>query len=127
MQYDAPWFTVKSVTAYQILDHIQQEDGDRSTFALLHAQEPTLGYDAVAAWNTTVHNFTQELDVLSRPGGPVDWIVGAFYLNQTSHQFVAEFQGNTAPPTPAQLQVPADIESNPPPNLAYGNDSHAVH
>lgn len=119
MQYDAPWFTVKSVTGYQILDHVQSEDGDRSTFS-------TLGfYDTVAAWNTTVHNFTQELDLVSKPGGKLDWVVGAFYLNQTSHQFVAEFGGSTPPPGSFNT---TGIESAPyPPNLNYGNDSHAVH
>src|SRR6202042_1958776 len=33
-----------------------------------------------------------------------------------------EFEGSTAP-TPADLVVAPNIESSPPPNLAYGNDS----
>ena len=120
MQYDAPWFTVKTVTGYQILNHVQSEDSDRSTYA-------TLGfYDTVAAWNTSVNNFTQELDIVSKPGGKLDWVVGAFYLNQTSHQFVAEF-GGTSPPAPGAFNIPADIKTNPPEGLNYGNDSHAVH
>jgi iron complex outermembrane receptor protein len=121
MQYDAPWFTVKSVTGYQDLDHIQQEDSSRTTFALFPGK-----YDDVAAWNTSVHNFSQELDIVSKPGGKLDWVVGAFYLNQTSHQFVAEFEGTT-PPGPGDLTIKPDIETNRPGNLAYGNDSHATH
>ncbi|HWA63604.1 MAG TPA: TonB-dependent receptor [Caulobacteraceae bacterium] len=123
-QWDLPWFQVRSVTAYQVLDHVQQEDGDRSDFA-------TLGrYDHIAAWNTWVGNFTQEIDLVSHPGGPLDWVVGAFYLNQRSHQFVAEF-GDFAPPP--VLSIPPDVEQGPafaghqPGNLNYGNDSHASH
>lgn len=124
LDYDAPWFEVRSVSAYQDLAHVQREDDTRSTFALLGA------YDDVAAWNTTVQNFTQEVDILSAPGSKLEWIAGAFYLNQTSHQFVAEFAGpfnSGLLPTPANLQIPADVETSPPANLEYGNDSHAVH
>jgi iron complex outermembrane receptor protein len=134
MDWELPWFSIKSVTAYQTLNHVQQEDGDRSTFAILHASDPCiafgtncLGYDHIAAWNTTVHNFSQELDFLSNPGGKLDWIGGLFVLQQTSHQFVAEFGGATNP-TPANVAIPPNIETAPyPHNLNYGNDSHATH
>ena len=117
-QWDLPWFQVRSVTAYQVLDHVQQEDGDRSTFAILGR------YDHIAAWNTWVGNFTQEVDLVSKPGGKFDWVVGGFYLNQRSHQFVVEY-GDFAPPP--VLTIPPDVETHPPANLNYGNDSHAVH
>lgn len=117
-QWDLPWFQVRSVTAYQILDHVQQEDGDRSTYAIIGR------YDHIAAWNTWVGNFTQEIDLVSKPGGKFDWVAGGFYLNQRSHQFVAEYGAFAPPPV---LTIPSDIESNPPLNLSYGNDSHAVH
>jgi iron complex outermembrane receptor protein len=125
LQWDLPFMQVRSVTAYQVLDHVQQEDGDRSTFAILGR------YDHIAAWNTWVGNFTQEIDLLSPQGSKLEWIAGAFFLSQKSHQFVAEFGGTTPPP--AVLTIPADIEQGPafaghqPPNLNYGNDSHAVH
>ncbi|MGA0601492.1 TonB-dependent receptor [Caulobacter sp. KR2-114] len=117
-QWDLPWFQVRSVTAYQVLDHVQQEDGDRSTYAILGR------YDHIAAWNTWVGNFTQEIDLVSKPGGKLDWVVGGFYLNQRSHQFVAEYGAFAPPPV---LTIPSNIESSPPSNLSYGNDSHAVH
>ena len=126
MAWDLPWFQLRSVTAYQILDHVQREDGDRSTYSQLHTANALLGYDVVAAWNTKVNNFSQEFDILSTPGSKLEWIAGAFILDQTSHQFVAEFQGTT-PPTAADLTVKPDIETNRPGNLAYGNDSHATH
>jgi iron complex outermembrane receptor protein len=126
LQWDLPWFTIKSVTAYQGLDHVQQEDSSRSTFALLHT------YDDVAAWNTHLHNYTEELDFLSKPGGKVDWIVGLFGLLQNSKQFVVEYEclqtPCPGPPTPEDLAIPPDITSPPyPSNLAYGNVSHVDH
>ena len=119
LQWDLPNFSIRSVSAYQGLDHIQQEDSDRSTFAQLGF------YDAVAAWNTHVHNYTQELDFLSPQGSKFEWIVGLFGLYQTSKQYVVEFGGST-PPTPALLTIPPGITNNPPPNLNYGNVSHVL-
>jgi iron complex outermembrane recepter protein len=130
LEYDLPWAELRSVTGYQDLQHVQREDSSRSAFSLIGE------YDDVAAWNTTVHNWTEEFDILSPPGSKLDWVGGLFYLNQTSHQFVAEFECTTsafqAPcpaPTPAQLAIPSNIEvpGHQPPNLDYGNDSHAVH
>jgi iron complex outermembrane receptor protein len=125
VQYDAPWFTIRSVTGYQVLDHVQQEDSSRSAFSILHI------YDDVAAWNTAVRNFTEEFDIMSLSSSRLNWIVGGFYLNQTSHQFVVEFEQTTcypfcSPPSANDLIIQPDIKTNPPSNLAYGNDSHAT-
>ncbi len=120
LQYDTDWFSIKSVSGYQGLNHQQQEDGSRSAVSLLGI------YDDVAAWNTKVRNFNEEFDLVSLPGSRLDWVVGAFALNQSSHQFVAEFECTTAPcasPGPAQLAVGPDIETRPPGNLSYGNDT----
>ena len=130
MEWDQPGFIIKSVTGYQYLAHVQQEDSSRSAVSLIHE------YDDVAAWDTWVNNFNEEFDVLSPPGARFEWDIGAFYMNQTSRQFVAEFECTTSPlqapcaaPTPGQLAIPANIEQpgHQPPNLAYGNDSHATH
>ena len=115
LQYDAPWFSLRSVTGYQHMNSILQEDSSRSAFSLLGA------YDDVAGWDTSLSNWTEEFDVLSRPGGKLDWIAGAFVLNQRSRQFVAEFEGDTPNPDTAILP---DIETDPPLGLDYGNDSH---
>lgn len=117
LQYQLPWFTLRSVTASQYLKNVQQEDSSRSAFALLHS------YDDVAAWNTTLHNWTEDFELLSKPGGRLDWILGGFFLHQTSRQFVAEFEGTTPGP---DVTVRPDIESAPPANLAYGNDSQVL-
>lgn len=112
MQWDLPWFSVKSVTAYQDLDHRQKEDSSRSAFSLLGS------YDDVAAWNTTLKNYSQELDLLSSPDSKLNWITGLFLMRQQTTQFVAEFEGTTANP---DTSITGNIETNPPSNLAYGN------
>jgi hypothetical protein len=90
LEWDEPGFIViKSVTGYQYLAHVQQEDSSRSAFSLIGE------YDDVAAWNTTVYNFNEEFDILSAPGAKVRVDAGAFYMDQRSHQFVAEFECTT--------------------------------
>ncbi|HEY2032167.1 MAG TPA: TonB-dependent receptor [Rhizomicrobium sp.] len=120
LSYQAPWFTIKSVSAYQHMNSVLQEDSDRSTFAQIGA------YDHVAGWNTKLRSYTEEFDILSNPGSQLEWIVGFFWLKQSSDQFVAEFEGfGAAPGSPGNIvAVTPGIENPPyPPNLAYGNDS----
>jgi len=117
LQWDLPWLSVKSVTAFQGLDHRQREDSSRSAFSILGA------YDDLAAWNTSVQNVNEEFDLLSGPNSPVRWIAGVFLLHQHSSQFVAEFEGST--PNPITIIGP-DIESHPPANLAYGNYTYVT-
>jgi iron complex outermembrane receptor protein len=119
LQWDGPAFSVRSVSAYQGLDHVQRMSSSRSAFSLLGA------YDDVAAWNTHVHNYTQEFDILSPAGSTFEWIVGAFGLYQASKQFVVEYGGSTQP-TADDLDIPPNISSNPPSNLNYGNISHIM-
>ena len=112
LQYDLPWFSLRSVTGYQHQNFIDHYDSSRSAFSVLGA------YDDVAAYNTKTTSYTEEFDILSRPGGPFDWIVGAFVLNEESRGLIAEFEGNTANP---DLTLPPTLETVPPANLAYGN------
>ena len=126
IQWDLPWFTIKSVTAYQGLDHVQQEDSSRSAFSLIDE------YDDIAAWDTHVHNYTEELDFLSKSGGKLDWIGGVFGSLQESKQFVLEYEctSNCSGP-PTSLPTSQDLAnlsaSQLPSNLAYGNDTHVTH
>ena len=98
LQWDLPGVSLRSVTAYQQLDHVQQEDSSRSAFSVLGQ------FDDVAAWNTSLKNYTEEFDLLSPAGSRVEWIAGAFVLAQTSRQFIAEFEGG-AQPTATNLAV----------------------
>ncbi|MGD0864708.1 MAG: TonB-dependent receptor [Rhizomicrobium sp.] len=114
-QWDTSWFTVKSVTTYQWLANVQGEDSSRSAVALIGA------YDDVAAWDTSLVNYNEELDFQSNSDGPFTWDAGLFLLSQRSNQFVAEFEG-FSPPTPTDLEITLpNIQNNP--NLAYGNVS----
>ena len=113
LEYDTPYFIVKSVTAYQQLDHVQQEDGSRSAYSVVGF------YDDVAGWNTHLENYTEEFDLLSLPGSRLDWTVGAFALAQKTRQTVVEYEGFGTPP-PADLSIPANVETNPPANTGFG-------
>ncbi len=103
LEWDLPWFTVKSVSAYQYLDHHQQEDSSRTTYDILGK------YDDVAAWNTKMYNYNEELDFQSNSDGPFEWTAGAFALAQKFQQYVAEF-GGTTPPPPSGFIVAPNLE-----------------
>jgi iron complex outermembrane receptor protein len=112
LQWDTPWFSVRSVTGAQYQTFVYQYDSSRSAFSILGA------YDDVAAYNTKTASYTEEFDLLSRPGSPLDWDVGAFVLNEETHIFIAEFEGSTANPDTA---ITPNIETVSPGNLAYGD------
>ncbi len=119
-EWDGSWFTVKSVTAYQWLKNVQGENSSRSAISLINA------YDDVVAWNTSLVNYNEELDIQSNNDSPFQWDVGAFLLSQKSSQFVAEYECFAAPacagyypPTAANLTVMPVLQDSP--NLAYGN------
>ncbi len=128
LEWDLPWAEIKSVTAYQHLDHVTREDSSRSSFALLGS------YDDVPGWTDKVTNYSEEFDILSLPGSPLEWIVGGFGENIASVSTTAEFEGPTTPSAtcppdpgpiadPSELVVPSDISTNPTCNLSYGNIS----
>lgn len=127
LEWSLPWFTVKSTTAYQYLDHHQQEDGSRSAFALIGA------YNDVAGWNTNLRNFNEEFDILSKGDTRLEWTTGVFLLHQETRQVVSEFecpnatQSVCSAPTSAQLTVTPTIESFPPENLVFGQDLQVAH
>jgi len=124
LEWKMPWATVKSITSYQSLRHRQQQDSDRLSYALLHKPDNSEAYtyDAIAAWTTRLKNYTQEFNMSSVPGGKLDWIVGVFAMKQKSNQYVVEYSGTEQNPV---LSIPADIASNPPANLEFGEDTVA--
>ena len=103
VKWDLPWAQFRSTSSWQVLDNHIQEDGTRLDVALLGF------YDHVQAWNTFMHDLTQELSIASRPGGSIDWTLGGLYLAQINHQFVDER---------------SDVGGNPAPFLLYDNDAH---
>ena len=114
LEYDTPYFIVKSVTAYQQLDHVQQEDGSRSAYSVVGF------YDDVAGWNTHLENYNEEFDLLSLPGSRLEWTVGAFALAQKTRQFVVEYAGGPGVAPPSDLSIPANVEASPPADTTFG-------
>jgi len=119
LDWDLPWFEVKSVSAYQHLDHRTREDSSRSSFALLGS------YDDVPDWSDVVTNYSEELDILSKSGGPLDWIVGGFGENIADVSTTKEYEGPSAscvsPPDTGPILDPGDLSSVC--SLSYGNIS----
>ncbi len=126
LEWNLPWFTVKSVTAYQYLKHVQQEDSSRSAFSLIGT------WDDVAGWNTHLRSFNEQFDILSNGDTNFDWDTGVFLLNGFTRQYVAEFECPSASvftcsaPTPAILALSPNLETNPGPvqgpYLVFGQD-----
>jgi iron complex outermembrane receptor protein len=90
--YDLDWATAKFIGSYQegSLDSI--ENLDKLSFA---TSIPITGvHDIDVANNRDGHSYTAEFDLASKPGGAFDWIVGAFYLQQTYNEAVLEYQYN---------------------------------
>ena len=108
--------TFKSITSYQNMDHAQSFDADRSTIELFN------GYDHVATWATSAETVMQEFSLSSSPGGTFDWVIGGFYLNSNSRQYVNEFAGTD----PDDLTDILPVDTDPaalPPNLTYAENT----
>jgi iron complex outermembrane receptor protein len=103
LKWDLPWAQVKSTSSWQVLNNHIREDGTRLDVTLIGY------YDHVQAWNTFMHDLTQELSIASRPGGSIDWTLGGLYLAQINHQLVDER---------------SNVGGNPAPFLLYDNDGH---
>jgi len=119
IKWQLPDFSIRSVTGFEGLSHSQMNDSDRSTFATVG------GYDHIAAWKTNTDTYTQEINLISNPGGKFDWVLGAFGLFSESNQFVVEYGGgftNTPPPR----TYPDDVVTAFTPGLNYGNNTDGL-
>ena len=114
LDYTLPFATLNSVSAFQDLGNYQTEDSSRLTFAQLGF------YDDDAAWNTNLQTYSQEFNLQSLPGSKLEWTGGLFLLKQRTTQFVVEYEGSSPG---ANVSIPPTVESDPPGNLSYGNNS----
>lgn len=114
VNWELPWGTFKSTSSYQDMGHIQSFDSDRSDFAHFG------GYDHVATWTTWAYTRMQEFTLSSHPGGKLNWIVGAFYLNSDSGQYIVEYEG-TDPSDPMPVLPRDSTPADMPANLSYEN------
>ena len=110
MTYDLPFMTIKSVTGYQDMVHDQKIDNDRLSADIFGR------YDAQAKWESTSQTWTEEINLISKPGGFVDWIAGLFYLNSDTDQYIVEFRNIGTQPT--FFDIPP-VTGPEPANLGY--------
>jgi len=90
--YDLGWATAKFIGSYQEGSLDGSEDLDKLNYA---TALPILGvHDIDVVNNRDGHSYTAEVDLTSKPGTKLDWIVGAFYLQQRYNEAVEEYQYN---------------------------------
>ena len=107
---DLDFATLKSITSYQKLHSEQSWDGDGLTADLFYdlTYNPLVyggyRYDHVALWQSDNKSWTQEVNMTSNGGGPLQWIVGGVYLHSTNDQYIVEYRGAdnnlVSPPLP---------------------------
>jgi iron complex outermembrane receptor protein len=68
----------RTIFSYQDFTTIDQTDGDRTATAL-----PRPGPGRVSLVSTAINTFTGEVNLLSRGERDFNWVVGAFYLDET--------------------------------------------
>ena len=124
LTYRLPAFTVKSLSAYQDMVHGQTSDNDRLDTAL------TGQFDNIVLWNDRSRAFSQEIDLTSNPGGPIDYIAGVFYQKQHARQYIVEFAGQGEAPVfpipPATLSIPLDFAAEPA-DLSFETNTPLTH
>jgi iron complex outermembrane receptor protein len=90
--YDFGWAMAKFIGSYQLGKLDGSEDLDKLDYA---TALPILGVHDIDVVNDRAgHSWTAEVDLTSKPGGKLDWIVGAFYLYQRYNEAVEEYQYN---------------------------------
>ncbi len=90
--YDLGWATAKVIGSYQQGKLNSSENLDKLSYA---TALPILGvHDIDVVNNRAGHSYTAEFDLVSKPGGKVDWIAGGFYLFQRYNEAVEEYQYN---------------------------------
>ena len=90
--YDLGFATAKVIGSYQQGSLDGSEDLDKLDYA---TALPILGvHDIDVENNRDGHSYTAEFDLTSKKGGPLDWIVGGFYLYQRYNEAVEEYQYN---------------------------------
>ena len=97
--YDFGFATLKGTMSYQIINTSTPEDVDRlnyQTAIQLYGE-----HDIASNYLAVGHAYTEEINLSSKPGGRLDWIVGAFFLRQsTNGTFVEYQQSKPGLPTP---------------------------
>ncbi len=90
--YDLGVATAKFIGSYQQGKLDSSENLDKLSYA---TALPILGvHDIDVANNRDGHSYTAEVDLVSKAGTKLDWIVGGFFLYQRYNEAVEEYQYN---------------------------------
>jgi iron complex outermembrane receptor protein len=92
--YDLGFATAKFIGSYQQGQLDSVENLDKLDYAVA---VPILGvHDIDVANDREGHSYTAEVDLVSKSGGKLDWIAGAFFLDQRYNEAVEEYQYNNS-------------------------------
>lgn len=119
VEWELPFGILKTLTSYQHLKKKQTADAGRLDFA-------TAGfYDVLPLWDNNSKSFTQEINLSSKGDGPIDWLVGAYYLRHENFQDILQLVSSVAP-GPGDLDVPATPPTSFPANLNFQTTDNVV-
>ncbi|MEH3159333.1 MAG: TonB-dependent receptor [Sphingomonas taxi] len=110
LREDLGFATVTSITSYQYLSYLMNIDNDRLDYA--HYTP----HDLMPHSFQGTKSVTQEVNITSRPGTPVEWIVGGFYLRQRATNRVIEYY-SAYPGQP--MPIVFDLSQGFPAGLGY--------
>jgi iron complex outermembrane receptor protein len=115
--YNFPVATLKFLTSYQEVNHHGSVNEDGLSLAITNANDEP--HD-VEYFEHNSKSITEELNLTSKPGGIIDWIVGGFFLKSTTT--VAYDQYNLFPGDPTYGGTPSPNLLNVPlnPNTPLG-------
>ncbi len=88
------WGAISSISSYQYLKYFKSHDNDRLDFA--HYTP----HDIMPYSGQKTDSWTQEINIASAPGGPIDWIVGGFFLDTRASGYVIEYYTLPGEPMP---------------------------
>jgi iron complex outermembrane receptor protein len=92
--YDLGFATARFIGSYQQGELNSVENLDKLDYAVA---VPILGvHDIDVANDREGHSYTAEVDLTSKSGGKLDWIAGAFFLDQRYNEAVEEYQYNNS-------------------------------
>jgi iron complex outermembrane receptor protein len=108
--YDMSFATLKAISSYQEVNHHGAVNEDGMDIDITSANfEP---HD-VEWFEHNTKDLTEELDFSSKPGGPVDWIVGAFLLKGKTTVGYSQYNLYPGDPTYNGDPAPNLINSHP--------------
>jgi iron complex outermembrane recepter protein len=111
VDWNSPWFVLKSTTSYQDLVNDISYDSTRSAFDILGS------YRDVVAWNNDTSTWIQEITLSRSWEHLADLVAGGFYLSSQAREYTLTYTGRVAgQPIPV---LPESYSGPTPSNLAY--------